>query len=85
MSAFISKWHIIGHSSTLTLPLLESGTYDFMVDWGDGKTQDHITSYNASHRYLTGGIYEVTITGIIKGWKINHNSGTIKLFVNGDV
>ncbi len=53
----------------LKLPLIPTGTYDFYVDWGDD-THEQITHYdNASHIYLSSGIYKVRITGTIKGWQ----------------
>ena len=58
-------------NDTIRLPLHESGFYDFTVAWGDG-TQDHITTYNqseATHQYPSTGIYSVSITGGITGWK----------------
>ena len=71
MSAFITKWDIIGFSKKLVLPLIKSGTYDFYVDWGDGSPTSHITYYKrAWHRYPSIGVYEVCITGTIKGWKL---------------
>ena len=58
-------------NDTIRLPLHESGFYDFTVAWGDG-TEDHITTYNqseATHQYPSTGIYSVSITGGITGWK----------------
>ena len=73
MSQFISKW-LVGDSQTLILPLIESGTYDFYVDWGDD-TRDYITVYNkALHAYANPGEYSVKITGTIKGWRAKDTS-----------
>ena len=47
------------------LPTNANGTYNFVVDWGDGST-DTITGYRQSevtHTYSTGGVYTITITG----------------------
>jgi surface protein len=76
MTEFITKWsisNIFGETRELTLelPLIESGTYDFVVDWGDGSNLEHISAYyEGTHCYETPGIYIVRIKGIIKGWKI---------------
>ncbi len=78
---FISVWNagaavdaegglFIGTNNSIVLPLVSTGTYDFMVDWGDGTT-DHITAFDqdeVEHEYAEGGAYTVTITGTINGW-----------------
>lgn len=54
----------------ITLPLTSTGTYNFVVNWGDGNT-DTITSYSqpeVTHNYSSGGIYTITISGQIEGW-----------------
>jgi surface protein len=73
MTEFITKWNISGNSKTLKLPLVQCGTYDFNVDWGDGSNIKHIYDYNCYnyfeswHTYQNTGTYIVTITGTIKG------------------
>src|SRR5690554_911362 len=46
---FVSTWNTRlaagGQDTHITLPLVESGTYDFTVDWGDG-TRNHITAWD---------------------------------------
>lgn len=52
-------------SDTFILPAGNTGTYDAVIDWGDGTTSE-ITAYNdadLSHTYSSGGTYTVTITG----------------------
>jgi len=47
-----------------------NGTYNFVVDWGDGTT-DTITAYNQAenlHTYATAGIYTIECTGVIIKW-----------------
>lgn len=66
--------------SSFRLPLIDSGVYDFYVDWGDG-SGDKITSYNDSnavHTYNTAGVKTVTIYGIIKGWKFANTGDRLK-------
>ncbi len=71
---FISIWNtkIQGFSNPnqIKLPLSQNGTYDFDVEWGEGKT-NHITRYDQQetiHTYKIPGEYTVTITGIIEGF-----------------
>ncbi len=77
-SAFVSTWNTensgVSNDDQIQLPLEESGTYDFTVDWGDGSI-DHITRWNQSevtHTYDEPGIYTVSITGTIQGWRFNN-------------
>ena len=64
-SAFLSKWdtsYLSDGSSAnnqIRLPLITSGNYDFLVQWGDGNS-DFITLYsdpNVTHTYATVGVY----------------------------
>ncbi|MCB9090913.1 MAG: BspA family leucine-rich repeat surface protein, partial [Halobacteriovoraceae bacterium] len=74
-NAFVSTWQTTGASETITLPLRSGFTYDFYVDWGDGSTVDHITTYNqaeATHTYATANTYTVTITGTVESWFFNN-------------
>ena len=79
-SDFITKWNTNVNSwetqKTISLPLTESGIYNFTVDWGDG-TLDHITSFDqaeVTHTYLSEGEYTVTISGKIQGWAFSGDS-----------
>ncbi len=73
-STFTTVWHssVIGSTdSTIRLPLTETGTYNFTVDWGDG-SRDTITAWNdpaKTHTYSENGTYTVHITGTITGWQ----------------
>ena len=69
-----SPWNISNERNSeddqISLPLESSGSYDFVVDWGDG-TSDRITSHNqeeTTHTYDEPGEYTLTITGEIEGW-----------------
>jgi len=67
--------------TTFLLPLVSTGTYNFLVDWGDGR-KDYVTSFAQiyrpietvarTHTYRTAGTYTIRITGTIRGW--NHNT-----------
>jgi len=66
---------------TESVPALVSGKYSFTVDWGDG-TSERITEWNSSaktHTYAYPGVYIVTITGLIDGWRFNNGGDRRKL------
>ena len=75
-STFISVWDTtLGLSSgtTITLPLVSSGNYNFTVYWGDGSS-DIITAYNqpeVSHTYSSNGVKTIYIDGTIDGWSFD--------------
>ena len=76
---FVSTWNTnnintVGDpTNQIILPLKTSGSYAFVVDWGDGSTSV-VTNTNmsttATHVYGVSGIYTLTITGRILGWKM---------------
>jgi surface protein len=54
----------------IRLPLVSNGSYNFYVDWGDGKI-DLITRWDqpeVTHTYAAAGTYNVKIFGSIIGW-----------------
>jgi surface protein len=84
---FVSTWNTANTSagsSTSTqvkLPLISAGTYNFVVQWGDGNS-DTITVWNAAattHTYASSGTYTVTITGVCTGWRFNNTLDRLKL------
>ena len=75
---FQSKWDTTQAGSandTVVLPLVSDGSYNFRIDWGDGKAnRDNITVYNQSevtHQYDDTGIYTIKVVGDITGWRFN--------------
>ncbi len=86
-SSFVSKWNTSltsdGSSSStqIALPLVSTGTYDFVVNWGDGST-DIITSYDQSettHTYSSEGEYTLIIDGTLYGWQFNNSGDRLKI------
>jgi surface protein len=86
-NAFISIWNTTKVSSgssdsdQVRLPLESSGTYNFSVDWGDD-SNDTITIWNQAaitHTYASEGVYNITITGTIIGWRFNNGGDRLKI------
>ena len=84
---FITIWNTIFISTgstndvSIKLPLESTGTYDFVVEWGDGNS-DHITVYNqanVTHVYTSSGTYNVNISGTINGFRFNNGGDRLKL------
>ena len=83
--SFISSWKTdnagVSSSTQVQLPLESSGTYNFVVDWGDG-SEDTITTWNqaeTTHTYSVSGTYVITITGQCYGWRFNNGGDRLKL------
>ena len=84
---FVSTWktdNISSGSSTATqvkLPLVSTGSYNFVVEWGDG-TQSTITAWNQAQvtkTYTVAGTYQITIKGKCNGWRFNNNGDRLKI------
>jgi surface protein len=59
------------------LPLVDGGSYDFEVDWGDG-TRNVITSADAleaRHVYDTDSEHVVRVRGLVRGWSYGNSLG----------
>lgn len=74
---FISIWDTTNVSTgssginQVQLPLVSTGSYNFTVNWGDGRS-DLITTWNQAqtlHTYDAVGIYTITIVGQLVGWQ----------------
>ena len=84
---FISTWktdNLSTGSSTATqvkLPLVSTGSYNFVVEWGDG-TQNTITTWNQAQvtkTYSVAGTYQITIKGKCIGWVFNNTGDRLKI------
>jgi len=84
---FVTTWDttlISTGSSTgnqIRLPLIETGSYSFFVDWGD-ETSSIITSHSQAeitHTYASPKIYTVKIVGTCHGWCFNNSGDRLKL------
>ena len=84
---FVSTWktdNLSTGSSTATqvkLPLVSTGSYNFVVEWGDG-TQSTITAWNQAQvtkTYSVAGTYQITIKGRCIGWVFNNTGDRLKI------
>jgi hypothetical protein len=85
---FVSTWNTTATStgssndSQITLPLESTGTYNFIVDWGDESTSS-ITTWNqaeVTHTYsVSTTSVTVSITGTINGWRFNNTGDRLKI------
>jgi surface protein len=84
---FISSWDtsntVTGSSNSdqIKLPLINTGSYKFIVDWGDD-TINVITTWNqaeTTHTYTTSGIYTIKITGECIGWSFSNTGDRLKI------
>jgi surface protein len=73
----------VSTSTQFKLPLVSSGSVNFVVEWGDG-TSDTITTFNqaqTTHTYSEGGVYEIKIRGLLKGWRFDNGGDRLKMGV----
>jgi hypothetical protein len=84
---FISVWKTDNTSSgssdanSVALPLVNSGTYDFTVNWGDTVTSE-VTAFDdpdATHTYSVPGTYTITISGSFDGFSFSDTGDKLKL------
>ena len=66
VSSFITTWNTANEggsaSNQVSIPVNGSSTYNYFVDWGDGKTDSNVNG-GITHTYDTPGIYTVKISG----------------------
>ena len=68
-------------STQFKLPLVSSGTLNAVVNWGDG-TSSTITAWNqaeVTHTYAIAGLYDIRITGVLRGWQFNNTGDRLKI------
>jgi surface protein len=85
LTSFISTWATTGSDEKVTIPLVNSGTIDFTIDWGDGNS-DAVTRYNDNlgggaidHTYSSADTYTITMAGTISGFKFNNSGDKTKI------
>ena len=82
---FITTWKTdnVGTSedNEISLPFVSGGSYDCIVDWGDGNSNE-ITAYDqeeVTHTYSSPGTYTVKIRGQCEGFRFNDGGDKLKL------
>ncbi|MEW7278287.1 BspA family leucine-rich repeat surface protein [Aquimarina sp. 2201CG1-2-11] len=75
--AFITTW-LVADGDEITIPIRNSYTYNYTIDWGDGTVEYGLTA-EASHTYTTGDTYEVKITGEFPALVFNLSGSSSKL------
>ena len=82
---FVTTWKTdntgTSSSTQISLPLDSAGSYNMLVDWGDGTTST-ITSWSDSaktHTYSSAGTYTVKITGRCKNFNFADGGDKSKL------
>ena len=77
--SFVMEFTTTGASESITIPCQDVGTFDAVINWGDGSSST-ITAYDdadLTHTYATADTYEVRISGIFPNIYFN-NTGTTK-------
>jgi surface protein len=80
-TSFISTWRTDEGGFTgpdqIGIVLDYSGTFDFVIDWGDGNTDTITDPFQSEliHTYDVIGTYTITMTGVIDGFDMRFFSG----------
>jgi surface protein len=82
-SGFVTQWSTTrsgaSNSSQIRLPLESGGTYNFVVQWGDGTSETVTSPTQGLHTYASAGRYNVSIVGTLVGWRFNNGGDRLKL------
>jgi surface protein len=62
-TAFVTTWTVSANDLSIDINTFGAYNYDFDIDWGDGTTNQNVTS-KITHTYASSGTYPVTITGV---------------------
>jgi surface protein len=81
-SAFVSVWATSAINETITIPCQNSGTFNAVIDWGDGTPTSTITAYNdadLAHVYTDIDDYTISITGVFPNIYLNNGAEKDKI------
>jgi len=79
--SFITRWLVPNCKRLVALPLVPSGSYSFLVDWGDGE-HSYIYAFDQperTHNYRVAGIYEIQIFGKMQGICFDEHESALQL------
>ena len=63
----ITEWTIPAANTTIKLPVRGTGL-NITVDWGDGSSEQTVTTEFPTHTYATAGTYEIKVWGTCPNW-----------------
>ncbi len=63
----ITEWTIPSANTTIKLPVQGTGL-NITVDWGDGSSEQTVTTKFPTHTYATAGTYEIKVWGTCPMW-----------------
>tara|TARA_R110000868_G_scaffold230885_2_gene484141 strand:- start:42 stop:911 length:870 start_codon:yes stop_codon:yes gene_type:complete len=82
LTGFVSVWATTAINETITIPCQNSGTFNAVVDWGDGTPTSTITAYNdadLAHVYSAIGDHTISITGTFPNIYFNNGAEKTKI------
>ena len=77
-NAFVSVWATTAINETITIPT-QAGTFNAVVDWGDGTTETITSSTGFTHVYTDIDDYTISITGTFPNIYMNGSPSASKL------
>lgn len=78
---FVMEVAIATNGDSFTIPCTDTGTFNAVIDWGDGST-DTITTFDAAalqHTYATAGTKTVKVSGTFPNIRFNNGGDKSKV------
>jgi surface protein len=82
LEGFQSVWATTTSAETVTIPCQNVGTFNAVIEWGDGTPNSTVTTYNdldLAHEYATAGDHTIKITGDFPNIKFNNGGDKLKI------
>lgn len=79
---FVFTMATTGAAETVTIPCQDAGTFNAVIDWGDGSGTSTITTFNdadLAHEYASAGDHEIKISGTFPNIYFNNTGDKLKL------
>ena len=67
LKLMITEWTIPADNTVIKLPVQGTGL-NITVDWGDGSSEQTVTTAFPTHTYVTAGVYEIAVAGECPEW-----------------